>query len=345
VSYDEHQQVDAPAVPGWGAPFPPEQPRRDAEERPHDAGMPTAASVAAASALGEEAVADFTNEDRRPLDRRRRKARAIDNLILVPVALAIVKLNGGFTIGAVLLVLALELSYFFVFESLQGQTLGKRVAKLRVVHPDGSAPTTGRIALRTILRPLDYTLVGIVAVLASGPRRQRLGDRAANTIVRDDNRTFHRAPESPLLVAFPLVLIGAAIVAMLTLKPGDPMLAKRNAHPYMAKIDRICEKRTRQGKALEQSGQFNLLSMRTLLRQEQRKIEKLPKPPREVKADVAAVVAQHRRVNRLIDRMSRDMDRSVAPAAVAARYEASVPAVMATANEKFEQLGLPYCEL
>ena len=331
-------------MPGWGAPFPPEQPRRDVDQVT-DPGLPTAASVAAASAYGMEAAADFTHEDRRPLDRRRRKARGIDNLLLLPVAFGIVQLTDGITIAAGLLVLAIEMSYFFVFESLQGQTLGKRIAKLRVVRRDGSAPSTGRIALRTLLRPVDYTFVGILTVLATGKRRQRLGDLAADTIVRDDNRIFNRAPESPLLVVFPLLWIGAAVAATIALEPADPMLAKRNPHPYMTKIDKICEKRERQAEALTDGGQFDMTTARLLLRQEQRKIEKLLPPPPEVRADVKAVIAQHKKVNRVIADMTRDMERSVRPDIVAQRYGATLPAVFATANRTFEELGLPYCEL
>lgn len=340
----DYDQTQYQPPPGWGSPFPPEQPRRDAEHVP-DPGLPTAASVAAASAVGMEAQADFTHEDRRPLDRRRRKARGIDNLLLLPVAYAVVKLTGGITIAAGALVLAIEMSYFFICESLSGQTLGKRIAKLRVVKPDGSAAGTGRIALRTILRPIDYTFIGIITVLATGKKRQRLGDLAANTIVRDDNRIFNRPPDSPLLVVFPLLCIGAAIAAMIALKPVDPMLAKRNPHPYMTKIDKICEKTSRQGEALEANGQFDMVTARLLLRQQQRKIEKLPKPPREVRKDVKVVIAEHKKVNGLIDRMARDMERSVSPAVVAQRYGTTLPAVMQAANQRFEQLGLPYCEL
>jgi hypothetical protein len=343
----EHEQpqlqTELPALPGWGTPFPPEQPRRD-ESLPVT-GLPTAASVAAASATGEEVQIDFTHEDRRPFDRRRRKARGIDSLILAPFAFLIVYLNDGITLAAGLLFLALELSYFFVLESIQGQTIGKKVASLRVMRPDGSAASTGRIALRTITRPIDYTLIGLLTVLASGKRRQRIGDHLAGTIVRDDSRSFKRAPESPLLAIFPLACIGVAVAAMIALKPSDPRLADRSEHPYMAKIDRICEKRERQAKALLNTGQFSWTSMRVMLRQETRKIEKLPPPPADVRADVAVVLDERRKVDKLLTRASRDIERAVNPAPVAEQYAVSVPAVMQTASQRFKSLGLPYCQL
>lgn len=339
----EQQQTELPTIPGWGTPFPPEQPRRDADGA-ETAGLPTAASVAAASAVGEEAEADFTNEDRRPFDRRRRRARTIDSLLLAPFAAALVHFTDGVTIAAGLMVLALDMSYFFVMESLRGQTLGKKIMKLRVIHPDGSAASASKIALRTIVRPLDYSLIGLLVVLASGKRRQRIGDNLANTIVREDNRIFTPAPESPLLVALPVLWIGAALAAMIVFKPLDPMLAKRSAHPYMAKIDQICEKRVRQEKALAGTGELNLISARVLYRQEERKIAKLPDPPANVKANVREVRSHHRRLNVALDRMMRDIRRAPGdPTPVAEQHRPAVEGLIATAHQRFDQLGLPYC--
>ena len=339
----EEQQTELLAPPGWGTPFPPEQPRRDVDESP-SAGMPTAASVAAASALGEEAEADFTHEDRRPLDRRRRRARAIDSLIMAPLAYGIIFLADGFTMAAGLLVLAIDLSYHFVFECLRGQSPGKKLMKLRVVHRDGSAPKASKVAARTIARLVDYSILGLLIVLGTKHKRQRVGDLLADTVVREDNRSFKPAPESPLLVAYPLLWIGAAVAVMFIAKPIDPMLAARNPHPYMAKIDRICEKQYRQAKALEQGGQLNLISARILLRQEERKIAKLPKPPRTVKSDVSEVKGHYRRINKQLDRMMTDVRRSAAdPNAVVEQHRAGVEGLIDTANGRFRELGLPYC--
>jgi hypothetical protein len=333
------EQVDLPVLPGWGGEqFPEEKPRRDLEP----AGLPTAAAVAAAASIGEEAEADFTHEDRRPLDGRRRKARGIDALILAPVAFAIVKVTGEITVGAALLFLALELSYFFVLETLNGQTVGKKVANLRVVRPDGSAPGATRIAVRTILRPIDY-VIGVIVVLATGKRRLRIGDLLAGTLVRDDNRVFQRAPDSPLLAVFPMIWVGAAIAAMLALQPGDPMAANRNAHPYLAKIDTICEKQLRQGRALAANGQLNLISARLIQQQELRKIERLPKPPAEVRADVKEVLRHERRIKVSMDRYLRAVERAPSPAAAGAEQGAAAAAAFETAQRRFADMGLPNC--
>jgi uncharacterized RDD family membrane protein YckC len=80
----------------------------------------------------------------------------------------------------------LSLLYYGVTEAATGQTLGKRLLGVRVARLDGSRPGAGAIAVRTLLRVIDgifFYLVGLVAVLATGQRRQRLGDLAAGTTV------------------------------------------------------------------------------------------------------------------------------------------------------------------
>ena len=83
---------------------------------------------------------------------------------------------------------AWALYYYFACESGGGQTLGKRVMRLRVVRADGGEAGMGEIAVRTVLRVVDgigLYLVGLVVMLVSGKRRQRLGDMAGGTIVVD----------------------------------------------------------------------------------------------------------------------------------------------------------------
>jgi uncharacterized RDD family membrane protein YckC len=68
----------------------------------------------------------------------------------------------------------------------RGQTLGKRLLKLRVMDADGLRLQFDQIVIRNLLRFVDmlpaFYLVGGVAALLSS-RNQRLGDLAANTIV------------------------------------------------------------------------------------------------------------------------------------------------------------------
>ena len=81
----------------------------------------------------------------------------------------------------------LTIGYFMSLEWIfRGQTLGKRVMKLRVVDADGLRLRFSQIVVRNLLRAIDmmpglYTVGGIALLLS--PRLQRLGDIAANTIV------------------------------------------------------------------------------------------------------------------------------------------------------------------
>lgn len=90
--------------------------------------------------------------------------------------------------------LAAILGYFLLSEGYRivtewrwrGQTLGKRLLRLRVVDAQGKRLSFEQVALRNLLRfvdaiPLAYLVGGAVAFL--NRRGQRLGDLAAGTIV------------------------------------------------------------------------------------------------------------------------------------------------------------------
>src|SRR5215211_3150284 len=127
-------------------------------------------------------------------DNRRVLAALVDLALLVPVALVMATLFGGFTGAAAALTMGWALYYYFAFESDHGQTIGKRVMKIRVVQADGRPLDTGRAAVRTLLRPIDGIgayLVGLVVMLATGQRRQRLGDLAAGTVVTEAGAAGH----------------------------------------------------------------------------------------------------------------------------------------------------------
>jgi hypothetical protein len=103
-------------------------------------------------------------------------------------------LAGGYTRGAALVTAAWALYYYFACELLTGQTLGKKAMGLRVANEDGSPPEMRQIAVRSVLRLIDGVglyLVGLVTMLASGKRRQRLGDMAAKTIVTTADKDGH----------------------------------------------------------------------------------------------------------------------------------------------------------
>jgi uncharacterized RDD family membrane protein YckC len=73
----------------------------------------------------------------------------------------------------------------------RGQTVGKRLFGLRVMHVDGLRLQLPQVALRNLLRVIDmlplFYLVGAVTCLFSR-NAQRLGDLAANTIVARERK-------------------------------------------------------------------------------------------------------------------------------------------------------------
>ena len=86
-----------------------------------------------------------------------------------------------------LLILGLAFGYYWVAETVWQQTLGKRVLGIQVVRVGGGKPGAGATFVRTLLRIVDslpaFYIVGLVAVFATGSRRQRVGDLAAKTRV------------------------------------------------------------------------------------------------------------------------------------------------------------------
>src|SRR5574341_1922061 len=77
--------------------------------------------------------------------------------------------------------------YDLLCESLMdGQSLGKKLLKIKVIKLDGSPPDFGSYLLRWLLRWLDVTIcwggIAILTILING-RGQRLGDLAAGTTV------------------------------------------------------------------------------------------------------------------------------------------------------------------
>jgi uncharacterized RDD family membrane protein YckC len=140
------------------------------------------------------------------LDNRRVLAALVDLGIVivgsVVILLAADALSGDTgeirgALGAVILGWALY--YHFAMESGDGQTVGKKLMKLRVVLSDGRPAGMREIAIRTVLRVIDgigMYIVGLVVMLATGQRRQRLGDLAAGTMIVDASATAY-APPAP----------------------------------------------------------------------------------------------------------------------------------------------------
>jgi uncharacterized RDD family membrane protein YckC len=122
-------------------------------------------------------------------------AWALDNAIVIAAGVTLSQISGAFGAlnadwaAAIVVVgyFVISTAYWIVMEWLwRGQTIGKRLLRLRVVDAHGLRLTLAQVALRNLLRAVDqlpvcYLLGGAAALLSS--RAQRLGDLAANTVV------------------------------------------------------------------------------------------------------------------------------------------------------------------
>lgn len=84
----------------------------------------------------------------------------------------------------ILLFFAIHIGYFVSFETLwQGQTPGKRLAKIRVICDDGRPVGLGQATLRSLLRPVDdFFFIGVFLIVFTKTEK-RLGDLVAGTLV------------------------------------------------------------------------------------------------------------------------------------------------------------------
>jgi len=123
-----------------------------------------------------------------------------------------------YPLGIDLLLVSLPMLFypFFMEASLQGQTLGKRLLKIRVISLEGGEPKIGQYLMRWIFRFWEWPLVfGYVAVsswsllgqvlstilfgifvaivVSVSPKNQRLGDMAAGTTVVGISHAFSLA--------------------------------------------------------------------------------------------------------------------------------------------------------
>ncbi|UIE40106.1 RDD family protein [Leptodesmis sichuanensis] len=135
----------------------------------------------------------------------------IDYQILLLILLAFWLLWGLFTLGlfsvlsarninysslpwwllgvAILLNFVIYSGYFVYCEVMyQGQTPGKRFAKIRVVRDNGRPIGVSQALLRSLLRPVDdFCFIGAFFILF-GKREKRIGDWVAGTLVIQDQR-------------------------------------------------------------------------------------------------------------------------------------------------------------
>lgn len=94
-------------------------------------------------------------------------------------------LSGGPAFLFFLIMLVIVMGYYTLFEGGAGATPGKLICGIRVLDVSGAKCSFRQAFIRNILRVVDMQvayLVGAILVWTS-PKRQRLGDRAAGTVV------------------------------------------------------------------------------------------------------------------------------------------------------------------
>jgi membrane protease YdiL (CAAX protease family)/uncharacterized RDD family membrane protein YckC len=94
-------------------------------------------------------------------------------------------------------------NYFAFSEWRWGQTIGKNATGIEVTALDGERVGYGAASIRNLLRLVDFFVIGWV-MIATGERRQRLGDKAAKTVV------VRKAPKEASAPARPEQMPGVA---------------------------------------------------------------------------------------------------------------------------------------
>lgn len=109
------------------------------------------------------------------------------------------ELNQWIEAIATFLTFALSNCYFIVFETLwQGQTPGKRIAKIRVVRDTGQPVGIKESSIRSLLNSIDvfFFFVGVILITVTQSEK-RLGDLVAGTLVVQDQQQGANETQQP----------------------------------------------------------------------------------------------------------------------------------------------------
>jgi len=121
-------------------------------------------------------------------------AQLIDFVVMFSYALFVIWIiniiskSMGIKLEALIIVLLFPLFFYSLLSEvfLQGQSLGKKILKTKVVKLSGGQPTIGSYIIRWMFRLIDvnffYGAVAIITISANG-RGQRVGDLVAKTSV------------------------------------------------------------------------------------------------------------------------------------------------------------------
>lgn len=127
-------------------------------------------------------------------------ATIIDRLILIAygIILMVIATQANFS-GDVMTLFVFVVSIPAIFYTLlsevfmNGQTIGKRVMKIKVISINGNQPSFSQYLLRWLFRTIDLWMTGnilAVVMVAVNEKRQRLGDIVAGTaLIKTTPRT------------------------------------------------------------------------------------------------------------------------------------------------------------
>ena len=181
-------------------------------------------------------------------------ANLIDYLIYLGWGIAAVlvfkggSLQGELSTFFIILILVLPISFYPLLTEyfLNGQTLGKRAMKIRVLRIDGGKPTLGAYILRWLLIVVDcqiFTpLVAVVAVAAGG-KGQRVGDIAAGTAVVKTNKvvSLSEVVYQPIADDYRVTYADAANLTDRDVETIRQVLRKQNAALLDQTADRVSD--------------------------------------------------------------------------------------------------------
>jgi uncharacterized RDD family membrane protein YckC len=151
--------------------------------------------------------------------------RILDGLIIGAYAFIVIMIfvygtnRGGSSefIGVLAFLAAMPVVFYDLVSEIlmNGQSVGKRVMKIKVISLDGGQATIGQYMLRWLFRIVDFSLTSSLCALicvAASERRQRLGDMiAGTTLIKTTPRTSFQqtiyVPTAPVAytVTFPEV--------------------------------------------------------------------------------------------------------------------------------------------
>ncbi len=115
----------------------------------------------------------------------------IDYAIMIPLIIIGVIVGPNIPKAGVIAMIILFVAIYTFYDLIcevyfNGQSLGKKIMKIRVISLDGGRPRFSQFLLRWLFRMVDFTLTGGVAALVSAAvsdKCQRLGDLVAGTVL------------------------------------------------------------------------------------------------------------------------------------------------------------------